>query len=54
MLNDVNKINIKLKVTQIMLNNVQTHLQKELKKKNMIIHYLKVTLSQLDTLTLKD
>ncbi len=45
MLNDINKINIKLKVTQITLNAVQTCLQKEMKKKNMMIHYLEVTLS---------
>ncbi len=61
MLNDINKINvklkainIKLKVTQTTLNAVQTHLQKEMKKKNMIIHHLEVTLSQLSTLILKD
>ncbi len=61
MLNDINKINIelkviniKLKVIQTMLNAVWKHLQKEIKKKNMIIHHLKVTLSQLSTLILKD
>ncbi len=61
MLNDVNKINIELKViniklkaTQIMLNVVQTRLQKEMKKKNMIIHHLKVTSSRLSTLISKD
>ena len=61
MLNDVNKINIelkviniKLKVTQTMLNAVRTCLQKEMKKKNVIIHHLKVTSSRLSTLILKD
>ncbi len=61
MLNDINKINIKLKainielkVTQITLNVVQTCLQKEMKKKNVIIHHLKVTSSQLSTLISKD
>ncbi len=61
MLNDINKINvelkainIKLKVTQTMLNAVWTHLQKEMKKKNMIIHHLKATSSQLSTLISKD
>ncbi len=61
MLNDVNKINIelkainiKLKVMQIMLNIVWMCLQKEMKKKNVIIHHLKVTSSQLSTLISKD
>ena len=61
MLNDINKINIelkainiKLKVTQIMLNVVQMHLQKEIKKKNVIICHLKVISSQLSTSILKD
>ncbi len=61
MLNDVNKINIelkainiKLKVTQIMLNAVWTCLQKEMKKKNVIIHYLEATSSQLSTSISKD
>jgi len=61
MLNDINKINIKLKAiniklkaTQIMLNAVQTRLQKEMKKKNMIIRHLEATLSRLSTLILKD
>ncbi len=42
MLKDVNKINIMLKVTQM-------HLQKEMKNKNIIIHYLKTALSQQST-----
>ena len=61
MLNDINKINvelkainIELKATQTTLNAVQTCLQKEMKKKNVIIHHLEVTLSQLSTLILKD
>ncbi len=54
MLNDVNKINIKLKATQIMLNAVQMNLQKEMKKKNVIIHHLEATSSRLSTLILKD
>ncbi len=54
MLNDVNKINIKLKATQTTLNAVQMHLQKEMKKKNMIIHHLEVTSSQLSTSISKD
>ncbi len=56
MLNDVNKINIELKainielkVTQTTLNAVWTHLQKEMKKKNVIIHHLEATSSQLST-----
>ncbi len=61
MLNDVNKINIelkviniKLKVTQIMLNIVWMHLQKEMKKKNVIIHHLKATSSWLSISISKD
>jgi len=61
MLNDINKINIKLKAinielkaTQTMLNAVWTRLQKEMKKKNVIIRHLEVTSSQLSTLILKD
>ncbi len=68
MLNDINKINIelkviniklkviniKLKVMQTTLNVVQTRLQKEMKKKNVIIRHLEVTLSQLSTLISKD
>ncbi len=54
MLNDVNKINIKLKAMQITLNAVQTRLQKEMKKKNVIIHHLKATSSQLSTSISKD
>ncbi len=60
-LNDVNKnhielkvINIELKATQIMLNAVQMCLQKEMKKKNIIIHYLEAISSQLSTSILKD
>ncbi len=45
MLNDVNKINIELKATQTTLNAVQTHIQKEMKKKNVIIHHLETTSS---------
>ncbi len=61
MLNDVNKINIELKainielkVTQITLNAVWMHLQKEMKKKNVIIHHLEATSSRLSTLISKD
>ena len=61
MLNDVNKINIeskainiKLKATQTTLNVVQTRLQKEMKKKNVIIRHLEATSSRLSTLILKD
>ncbi len=61
MLNDINKINIelkainiKLKATQTTLNAVRTRLQKEMKKKNVIIRHLKVTLSRLSTLISKD
>ncbi len=54
MLNDVNKINIELKATQTTLNAVWTRLQKEMKKKNMIIHHLEATSSQLSTLISKN
>ncbi len=61
MLNDVNKINvelkainIELKATQTTLNAVQTRLQKEMKKKNVIIHHLEVTSSRLSTLISKN
>ncbi len=61
MLNDVNKINvelkainIELKATQTTLNAVQTRLQKEMKKKNVIIHHLEVTSSWLSTLISKN
>ncbi len=61
MLNNVNKINIELKainielkVTQITLNTVWMHLQKEIKKKNVIIHHLEATSSRLSTLISKD
>ncbi len=61
MLNDVNKINvelkainIKLKATQTTLNAVETRLQKEMKKKNVIICHLEVTSSRLSTLISKD
>ncbi len=61
MLNDVNRINIELKViniklkaTQTTLNAVWTRLQKKMKKKNVIIHHLKVTSSQLSTSISKD
>ncbi len=61
MLNNINKINIKLKAiniklkaTQTMLNAVWTRLQKEMKKKNVIIHHLEATLSWLSTLISKD
>ncbi len=54
MLNDVNKINIELKATQTTLNAVWTRLQKEMKKKNMIIHHLKATSSRLSILISKD
>ncbi len=37
-----------------MLNVVQTRLQKEMKKKNVIIHHLEATSSWLSTLILKD
>ncbi len=68
MLNDVNKINIELKAinielkainielkaTQTTLNAVRTCLQKEMKKKNVIIHYLEATSSRLSTSISKD
>ncbi len=54
MLNDVNKINIELKATQTTLNAVWTCLQKEMKKKNVIIRHLEVTLSRLSTSISKD
>ncbi len=61
MLNNVNKINIELKAinielkaTQTTLNAVWTRLQKKMKKKNVIIHYLKATSSRLSTLISKD
>ncbi len=61
MLNDVNKINIELKAinielkaTQTTLNAVWTHLQKEMKKKNVIIHHLEATSSRLSTSISKD
>ena len=61
MLNDVNKINIelkainiKLKATQTTLNAVWTCLQKEMKKKNVIIHHLEATSSRLSTSISKD
>ncbi len=61
MLNDINKINvelkainIELKVTQTTLNVVQTRLQKEMKKKNVIIRHLETTSSWLSTSISKD
>ncbi len=54
MLNDVNKINVKLKATQATLNVVRTRLQKEMKKKNVIIRHLEAALSRLSTSILKD
>jgi len=61
MLNDINKINIelkainiKLKATQTTLNAVRTRLQKEMKKKNVIIRHLESTSSRLSTLISKD
>ncbi len=47
MLEDVNEINIMLKITQ-------TRLQKENKDKNVIIHHLKAALSQQSTLISED
>ena len=47
MLEDVNEINITLKITQ-------THLQKEVRNKNVIIHHLKTALSQQSTLIFKN
>ncbi len=61
MLNDVNKINIELKAinielkaTQTTLNAVRTRLQKEMKKKNVIIRHLEATSSWLSTSISKD
>ncbi len=61
MLNDVNKINIELKainielkVMQTTLNAVWICLQKEMKKKNVIIHHLEATSSRLSTSISKD
>ncbi len=47
MLEDVNEINITLKI-------IQTHLQKENRNKNMIIHHLKAASSWQSTLTSED
>jgi len=47
MLEDVNEINITLKATQ-------THLQKENRDKNVIIHHLKAASSQQSTSTSED
>jgi len=47
MLEDVNKINITLKTKQ-------TRLQKEIRDKNVIIHYLETALSQQSTLISED
>jgi len=47
MLEDVNKINIMLKITQ-------TRLQKKNKNKNVIIHYLKAASSRQSTLISED
>ncbi len=47
MLEDVNKINIILKIKQ-------THLQKEMRDKNVIIHHLKTALSWQSTSAFKD
>ena len=47
MLEDVNEINITLKITQ-------TRLQKENRDKNVIIHHLKAALSQQSTSTSED
>jgi len=47
MLEDVNKINITLKTQQ-------TSLQKKIKDKNMIIHYLKIASSRQNTSVFKD
>ncbi len=46
MLKNVNKINIELKTTQMTLNIIRMHLQKEMRNKNMIIHHLKTALNQ--------
>jgi len=47
MLEDVNEINIMLKITQ-------TRLQKEVRNKNVIIHHLEVASSQQSTSTSED
>jgi len=47
MLEDVNEINIMLKITQ-------TRLQKEMKDKNMIIHHLETASSQQSTSIFED
>jgi len=47
MLEDVNEINITLKITQM-------RLQKENRDKNVIIHHLKAASSQQDTSTSED
>ena len=47
MLEDVNEINIMLKITQM-------HLQKEVRNKNMIIHHLEAASSWQSTLTSED
>ncbi len=54
MLKDVNKINIKLKITQTMLNTIRTRLQKEMRNKNVIIHHLKIASSWQSTSISKD
>jgi hypothetical protein len=51
MLNNVNEINISLK-TQ--LRTQQTSLQKKIRDKNVIIHHLKITLSQQSTSAFED
>jgi len=53
-LKDVNKINIKLKTTQMTLNTIRTRLQKKMRNKNVIIHHLKTALSWQSTLISKD
>ncbi len=47
MLEDVNEINIMLKAAQ-------THLQKEMRDKNVIIHHLETALSRQSTLIFED
>ncbi len=47
MLEDINEINITLKITQM-------RLQKENRNKNVIIHYLEAALSQQSTLISED
>ncbi len=54
MLKNVNKINIKLKITQMTLNTIKMRLQKEMRNKNVIIHHLKTALSWQSTLISKD